>query len=270
MNSYSYYDRRYKGERIMRMISIKEQSIQNIPSLIVAKENNLQKPLPTVIYYHGFTSAKEHNLPLAYLLALEGFRVVLPDSIHHGAREGEITSSERELKFWEIVLQNITEIKLIKRYLDDNHLLFNDRIGVAGTSMGGITTAALLVAHEWIDVAAILMGSAKVTSFAKYLISQVEPQDQLPPEKEINELLSTLSTYDLSKHIYTLKDRPLYIWHGDADRTVPFNHAKSFYEQADKYYTNKKHIKFRREINCDHKVSRPAILETVDWFKKYL
>lgn len=252
------------------MITITEQSIDHIPTLFVTKKDNQTKRLPTVVYYHGFTSAKEHNLTFAYLLAQKNYRVILPDSQHHGAREGNLLEAEKQLSFWDIVLKNITEVEIVKQFLEKEQLYVDGRFGVAGTSMGGITTAALLATYEWINVAAILMGSPKMISFAKWLLKQFPDKSKLPSEDEIRQLMQTLANYDLSNKLHKLKDRPLLLWHGDADRVVPFDHSASFYERAKKTYSNEDYIHFIKESNRDHKVSRNAILKTVDWFTTYL
>lgn len=252
------------------MIIVTRQTINHIPVLSVVKKSHFKRPLPTVVYFHGFTSAKEHNLPLAYLLAEKNFRVILPDSQYHGEREGDVSEIQRQLSFWDIVLSNISEMEMIKDYLENESLLLDGRLAVAGTSMGGITTAALLVAYDWICVAAILMGSAKLTVFAKQLLKKFPDKSQLPSKDEIDKLLETLKTYDLSLHIDRLKERPLFLWHGDKDRTVPFNHTTTFYHQAKEKYKDQRRIRLMRGEKQDHKVSRSAVLQTVNWFITYL
>jgi|SRR5690625_1187802 len=252
------------------MITITEHAINHIPTIVVTKYTIQDEPLPTVVYFHGFTSAKEHNLPFAHLLAKENYRVILPDSQWHGERENNISETKKQLSFWEIVLENIQDAQTIKQYLDDQQLIDSDRFGVAGTSMGGVTTAALLTTYDWINVAAILMGSPKITAFAQWLLEQFPDKSKLPDENKIAKLMETLAKYDLSSQLHTLKNRPLLLWHGDADRVVPFNHAAQFYEQAKQVYTNDQHLQFIQAPDQDHKVSRAAILKTVTWFKKYL
>src|SRR5699024_10431306 len=118
----------------MNVICVFQKQINMIPSLFVVDSEITEEALPTLIYFHGFTSAKEHNLPFAYLLAKEGYRVILPDSKLHGERETNISATEKQLSFWDIVLKNVTELKEIKQFLDQEGLLLNNRIGVAGTS----------------------------------------------------------------------------------------------------------------------------------------
>ncbi|WP_026905718.1 prolyl oligopeptidase family serine peptidase [Paucisalibacillus globulus] len=252
------------------MIGIYKENIGGVPSLIVVDKANENRPLPTVIYFHGITSAKEHNLTLAFLLAEKGFRVVLPDSMYHGERETDEVS-EVTYYLFQIVLQNVKELNDIYEDLENRGLILDGRVGVAGSSMGGITTASALSQFHWIKTAAILMGSPKITTFARELVDVYAKMGKLPlTDEEISKLYDTLTLYDLSLQADKLNDRPLLFWHGDNDPTVPFEHSYSFYEYAKKLYSNPDKLKFIREIGRGHKVSRFAILETVKWFKEYL
>ncbi|GIO25738.1 alpha/beta fold hydrolase [Ornithinibacillus bavariensis] len=252
------------------MIGILKQNVGEIPSLVVVDSEKQHSALPAVVYYHGITSAKEHNLPLAFLLAEKGYRVILPDSLYHGERQTNEIPDVRYYLF-NIVIQNIKELNEIKNDLEKQNLLLDGRIGVAGTSMGGITTASALTQYPWIKAAAVLMGSPKITTFARELVDVYVESGELPlSEQEVKELYDLLFTYDLSEQKEKLKDRPLLFWHGDHDQTVPFDHSYSFYQQVKDHYTNEENLKFLREKNRDHKVSRFAILETVKWFDSHL
>src|SRR5699024_5009577 len=108
---------------------------------------------------------------------------------------------KKQLAYWNIVLQKVEEIKQIREDLQNKQLILNDRFSVAGTSMGGMTTSAVLTTYPWVKVAAILMGTTKITLYAKQLINELSQQIKLPPKEEIDRLLKTLETYDLSKQI---------------------------------------------------------------------
>ncbi|WP_077297281.1 prolyl oligopeptidase family serine peptidase [Virgibacillus pantothenticus] len=253
------------------MIGVYEAEIKTIPSLIVVDTKKEGIALPVITYFHGFTSAKEHNLPLAYLLAQQGYRVILPDSKYHGARENGISVNKRQLSFWDIVMQNVIELQYVKDYVDESGLLLDDRFGVAGTSMGGITTSAAMTQYDWIKAAAILMGTPKIKTFAKAILDEFKKIGDLPLKQEvISDLLDQLTNYDLSKQPEKLNQRPLLFWHGEEDEIVPFHHAYSFYEQVAPSYSNPDDIVFIREANRGHKVGRYATLETVKWFASHL
>ncbi|MDY0406191.1 esterase [Virgibacillus sp. 179-BFC.A HS] len=253
------------------MIGINQIEIASIPVLEVVDVDQADVALPIVTYFHGFTSAKEHNLPLAYLLAESGFRVMLPDSKWHGARENGASSMKKQMAFFEIVMQNVVDLQQIREFLQQKGLIAEDNFGIAGTSMGGITTCAALTKYSWIKAAACLMGSPKLTTYAKTLINEVGKQMPLPiSNAEIAKIMADLAQIDLSKQPETLQDRPLLFWHGDADPVVPFSHADSFYQDVSKQYKTKENIHFIREANRGHKVSRFAILETKKWFMQHL
>ncbi|GAA0593024.1 prolyl oligopeptidase family serine peptidase [Virgibacillus siamensis] len=253
------------------MIGVYKKSMKSVPCLVVEDKENEGRPLPAVTYFHGFTSAKEHNLPLAYLLAEKGYRVILPDSKFHGEREVDVSEIKKQISFWDIVMLNVKELKDIKDTLDQEGLILDARFGIAGTSMGGITTSAALTQYPWIKTAGVMMGSPKITVYAKTLVSSFKKMGNLPVSDEmIDQLYEQLKLYDLSEQVEKLQERPVFFWHGENDAVVPFDHSYTFYENARKLYKNKENIQFLKEENRDHKVSRQAILELVKWFEKHL
>jgi fermentation-respiration switch protein FrsA (DUF1100 family) len=254
------------------MIAVYKEHWGHVPVLIVVESEKKEKALPVLTYFHGYTSAKEHNLPLAYLMAEKGYRVILPDSHLHGEREKDITDQEKQLEFFSIIEENIMDIALIKNVLEDKGMLLEGRFGVAGTSMGGITTAAALTQYDWIKASAILMGSPKITKYARALIDHTKNtrEDFSVPQEEIEKLYLSLDKIDLSKQIEKLNERPIFFWHGEKDSVVPFEHSYGFYEEVINQYRNPDNIRFLREAGRDHKVSRYAVLETVKWFELQL
>ncbi|ARI78044.1 alpha/beta fold hydrolase [Halobacillus mangrovi] len=254
------------------MIGIYRQTLKNIPVLTVVESSKQEEPLPAIVYFHGFTSAKEHNLPLAYLLAQKGYRVVLPDSTFHGEREEDLSKQELNFKFWDIVYQNLKELQDIKDELDRQGLIKDRKIGVGGTSMGGITTSAALTMYPWIQAATVMMGTPKPVEFAKKMVHDVE-QTGIPlplKQEQLEELYKSLEGIDLSGQMEKLYGRPLFFWHGDVDPVVPFQHSYDFYNEAIHYYKNPENIRFLREVGRDHKVSRFAVLEMVNWLELVL
>lgn len=253
------------------MIGIIKEELGDIPSLIVVDRDKMLEALPVVVFYHGFASAKEHNLPIAFLLAEKGFRVVLPDSELHGEREHDVSTIKKQISFWDIVLTNVRELDELKKALDEKGLILDGRIGVAGTSMGGITTSAALTQYDWIKTAAILMGSPRITTFAKTLVESFKRVGDLPvTDEQIEALYDELERTDLSLQPEKLNQRPLLFWHGQNDSVVPFDHSYTFYDEVKNDYVKSEDIHFIKEKNTDHKVSRHAILELVKWFDKYL
>lgn len=254
------------------MIEIHHESISNIPVLHVVKEGRKNAKLPIVFFLHGFTSAKEHNLHFGYLLAEKGFRVILPDAKLHGERSDGRHPEKLIFEFWNIVLQSIRELNDMKEELSQKDLI-NSRIGVVGTSMGGITMFGGLAQYDWIKAGVSLMGSPSYEKLARAQIESLEKAEMTIPfsSKELDGIYAELRKYDLSLQPEGLAGRPLLIWHGKKDKVVPFQPTSDFYQKikAD-YEKSPERLYFLADNNAEHKVTREAFLKTVDWFSEFL
>jgi fermentation-respiration switch protein FrsA (DUF1100 family) len=82
------------------VIIVEKSLLKNNPHLHIVNKSEQQRKLPFIIFNHGFTSAKEHNLHYAYLLAEKGFRVILPEAIYHGERGQGLTEKNLYSHFW--------------------------------------------------------------------------------------------------------------------------------------------------------------------------
>src|SRR5699024_7154899 len=172
------------------MILLIEDKINEIPILQVVKAENESQSLPTLVYYHGFYGEKISSLTLAYKIANLGYRVILPDALYHGDRKHHISDVDLDLSFWEIVTNNVNEFKVIKDYYIEHQLSDPQRFGVGGTSMGGITTYALLSVYPEIKAAAVLMGTAYAEDYAQKLIDEFNRLNEKQiSQKEANDAI---------------------------------------------------------------------------------
>lgn len=255
------------------MILVDKSTIQTIPFLHLVKEEDANKQVPVCFFIHGFTSAKEHNLHYAYYLVEKGFRVILPDCLEHGERSTGKSEHQLGQVFWNIVLNTIHELSIIKGHFEAKGLLNHNGVGVAGTSMGGIVTLGALTQYDWISSAVSLMGNPTYVKFAQAQLSQVESLGyELPfSEEEIDNMLSELAHYDLSLQPEKLSGRPLMFWHGKRDKVVPFNLTHEFYQSILPYYESQEdNLLFIEDDKADHKVTREGVLKLVEWFEKHL
>ena len=252
---------------------IKEETWKNIPLLHIVAEELATKDIPTVIFLHGFTSAKEHNLHYAYNLAQKGLRVLLPDAHLHGVRTENLDEVELSLRFWEVVITNIEELNVLYEELQNRGLVKEGKVGIGGTSMGGITTLGSLKIYDWIDAATVMMGSPGVVELAKAQIDQFEQRGfEIPVTAEEKEqLLEHLSLFDLTKTPSALKERPIYFWHGKADPVVPYAPTYAFYKSIkDMYKVNPDDVVFSTDQTASHSVTRTGMLEAVNWMATHL
>ncbi|WML43355.1 prolyl oligopeptidase family serine peptidase [Neobacillus sp. PS3-40] len=255
------------------MIVVKHECIKSIPLLHVVKQKEQWEKLPLIIFIHGFTSAKEHNLHYAYLLAEAGFRILLPEALYHGEREQDLTEKDLLIHFWDIVLNTINEIKIIKEFYEEEGLVKSGEIGVVGTSMGGMVTLGAMTQYEWIKVAVSLMGMPAYEKYSLWQLEQLSEQGVPLPfnEEEIEQQLATIRQYDLSLQPEKLVNRPLLFWHGKKDSLVPYPLTYQFFETIKPdYQQNPGNLAFLTDEQAGHKVSREGLIATVEWFKQHL
>ncbi len=256
----------------MKLISIDKDIQDNIPLLHVVDESLRTERLPTIIFIHGFTSIKEKNLHYAYFLAEKGFRVLLPDAMLHGERE-LVTERETMFQFWDIVMKTIDELEQLKNRYFMKGLVDIGRVGVAGTSMGGIVTLGAIRKYDWIKAGASLMGSPYLLQFAKAQIAELKKKEVEIPytNEEIQTLYSKLESYDLGIQPEKIQQRPLLMWHGEQDDVVPIQLTIRFFEEVKKHYEEEQHLlKFIVDKEAGHKVTTKGVRETVAWFEKHL
>lgn len=255
------------------MIVVEKKNINHIPVIHVVKQEQLLEKMPLIIFLHGFTSSKEKNMHYAYLFAQKGFRVIMPEAKFHGDRDQGLSEKELSFRFWETVIASIDELSVIKEKLDEEGLIDQMRIGVAGTSMGGITTLGSLAKYDWIKVGVSLMGNPSFEKFALWQIKQMENMLGKPilPSEEVEALMGKLRTYDLSLQPEKLNNRPLLFWHGKLDPIVPYQSAYHFYEQIRKNYKGKENrLEFITDEQAGHTVSNTGIVSSVNWFDMHL
>lgn len=209
-------------------ITIRKRLLGTIPLLEVVPSEQRNDLLPLVVYYHGWQSSKELNVTQARYLAQQGFRVLLPDAINHGERKQPV-SKIPSLTFWQSIQTNLFEFSFIIDHFQKSGLV-GDVIGVGGTSMGGITTCALLTHHPEIKAAACLMGSPKLAAYKDRIVKHAKELNRYLPQ-DYHELLNWIPNYDLSLHPETLDGRSLFIWHGKQDLIVPYQDMADFADE---------------------------------------
>ncbi|KAF1299984.1 alpha/beta fold hydrolase [Enterococcus sp. JM9B] len=206
-------------------LTIRKRRVGNIPLLEVVEENAIYEPLPLLVYYHGWQTAKELVLTQGRKLARAGFRVILPDAANHGERKAQV-SEIPSLTFWNSIQTNLFEFGYLVDYFE-NLGLSNGELYVGGVSMGGMTTCALLTQHPTIKAAACVMGSPAPVTYRQRITTHATAAGFYLP-KDYQTLLSWIEAYDLSLHPETLGERPLFFWHGTTDQKIPIEQVTNF------------------------------------------
>lgn len=249
------------------MIEVSTEFFAGIECLHAAPTGKRDEPLPTILFYHGFTSSKEVYSYFGVALALAGFRVILPDADMHGARyNGD--SEYRLSHFWEILKSNIDEVPQLIASLRQQNLIEGTRLAAAGASMGGMTALGAMARYPCFTSVACLMGSGYYMSLSHTLFP---PLAVHTPEQAqaFAQRMAPLADYDISRQLEKIADRPLLIWHGEADEIVPVAESVRL-EKALREAKLDAGLTFLTEQGIGHRITPSALEATTAFFKRHL
>ncbi|URQ60407.1 esterase [Pantoea alhagi] len=246
-----------------RAIDIVTESFNGIECLHAAPAGQRATALPVVIFWHGYLSSKEVYAWAAVALAQAGFRVIMPDADQHGARYGG-NSAYRLAHFWDILRSSIDELPQLEAALRTQGLIAEGRFGVAGASMGGMTALGAMARYPHINRVACLMGSGYFMSLSQRLFPPL--QAETPEEQaERARLLAPLAGYDPSRQLERLADRPLLLWHGEADDVVPVAETQRLVQALTSAQLDQQ-LSWLTEPGVGHKITPQALEALVSFF----
>lgn len=249
------------------MIELATESLDGIECLHAAPAGARDRALPTVIFWHGYLSSKEVYAWAAVALAQAGFRAIMPDADGHGSRyDGD--EARRLSRFWDILRSNIDETAQIEKALRVRGWIEAGHFGVAGASMGGMTALGAMARYPQIDRVASLMGSGYFMSLSQTLFPPFPAQT---PEQQaaLSERLAPLASYDPSRQLARLADRPLLLWHGEADEVVPAAETRRLTAALRDARLDQR-LTWLTEAGVGHKITPLALHSLVDFFRASL
>ncbi len=175
--------------------------------------NPPQKPLATIIYFHGAGGNVTTYVPIAKPLADAGFRVFMIDMQGYGKSSGKPThlniAHDAQIVFDDIVMRD--DVKSTK-------------IIVMGVSMG--TQIATKIAKDNQRKIAALVLEGTISSFTD-IAADVSPKDQ---QQMIRNFLK--SPYSAKEDIKQITHTPKLLIHSIEDSTVLFSEGKLVYDNA--------------------------------------
>lgn len=249
------------------MISVLRRKIQDVPILEVVDSDLRYQATPLVVFYHGWRSEKELVLTQARKLAQKQLRVVLPDAMNHGSRHQPV-SQIPSFTFWQSIQGNLAEFDLIVDFYRQRDLILDQKIGVGGYSMGGMTTGSLLTRHPEITAATVIMGTPNLNAYAK-LVRDHAAKHQLYLPTDMALLTSWLDHFDLNLHPETINHRPVLFWHGTDDERIPYSQSRDFFDRVHhEDYADQ--VAFITGYHAKHLVKVPLMEKIANFFDYYL
>ncbi|POT57012.1 esterase [Citrobacter amalonaticus] len=249
------------------MIEIETRQLAGIPILHAYPTGKSKTPLPCIIFYHGFTSSNLVYSYFAVALAQAGLRIIMPDAPDHGARFTGDTQG-RMRQFWQILQQNMQEFTALRAAVVAEKWLSDDRLAVAGASMGAMTALGIMTRHPEVRCVASLMGSGYFTRLARTLFppSTLKTAAQ---QAEFENIIAPLAEWEVSHQLERLADRPLLLWHGQDDDVVPAVETFRLQQALIQAGLDSK-LTCLWEAGVRHRITPEALAATVSFFRQHL
>ncbi len=282
-------------------------TIERVPTLVVRPEpKEGDRPRPAVIVLHGTGGSKDKMRPWLVDLARRGMIGVAIDARYHGARKGETEGTtaynEAILRAWRtkagaphehpFFYDTCWDLWRTLDYLQSRRDVDPKRIGMIGTSMGGIETWLAAAVDERVAVAVPAIG---VQSFRWSLENEkwqgraktIGPAHQAAAadlgESAVNArvcrilwnkiLPGILGPFDCPSMIRLFAGRPLLILNGELDPNCPLGGAELAFAAARDAY-KQAGTPDRLEIDVakgiGHAVTPAQRTEALDWFVHWL
>ncbi len=251
-------------------LMLTKEMVGGIPILECYKRDGRRKPL--VILSHGFTENKERWTPQLNSLAEHGYYAAALDNHNHGERKEPDFASQvfsgSKLKLHEVrrlIKETAEDISRLIDHFTRSEEVDQDRIGMAGVSMGGFTTFRALVIEKRIKAAAPVISSPYWDD-----IPQGVP---VADDAESQQTLASIShAYSPALFPELFFPRPLLIQIGDQDGHYVPDRVKQFYEQLKSGYYKEEpqRLKLICHEGVGHEFTPAMWANVMDWFKKYL
>ena len=237
--------------------------IQEIPALIF-RPRDAREPIPTVVFYHGWSSNKETQRMRGFILASVGYQVVIPDAVYHGERNhlndyGPEAATEY---FWDVIFKNIEEYSIIEQEFVSKHAADPNRIAVMGNSMGGFTSSGIFTHKKDVKALIVFNGCCWWEDFNK--------KADVTMTEKLERVVKRVEELDPMNHLNLLTDRPILMLHGDSDSSVPIESQKVFYNELSPMYRRKERIELIEYPKLNHLVTTNMMEESINWLGRYL
>lgn len=191
------------------MVEISPDTLNGIDVLHATPSGQQEYPLPTIFFFHGYTLSKEVYAYFGYALAQVGFVLFC---LTRRCTARVMTVMRPAVYAISGIFCNLTCRNCRGRWIAD------EKIGVAGASLGGMTALASMTRYPWISAVASFMGSGYFSALSRSFFPPV-PTGSPGSDDLLRQLAQTLANYDVTDRLSALANRPLLLWHGRGARS---------------------------------------------------
>lgn len=237
--------------------------IKDIP-LYVIEPKEKSFGVKNLIFYHGWSSSSLKQIFRGNIFSAFGYRVFLPDAIYHGERSpiDYEDSNIGSQYFIYCINKNIRESKDIISYIK-NKYPYED-IGVAGHSMGAISSAGVFTLDEDLKAAMIFNG---ILDYEYFVDRAKEKVDFSKLNEKFKQAPAYLLEVNPMNNLDKLIDRPLLLFNGDEDNIIDPDIQEDCSKKLYKLYKNKELLSFKRFELTTHQLTSQMLEEAIIFLK---
>lgn len=227
-----------------------------IPMIVVHPVHDMRKP---VIFYHGWSSRIDFQLSKAYLLAVNGYTVYIPEMIHHGERKAleNYYSVDMYPLFWNVIFQNMIEFPVIRDYISEN---CQEKPVIMGHSLGGLTVLGIGSLYED-DLKGIVSFNGSGDWLLTHLFIQARFGYYVPKDWELYKELEKKSPVN---HVKDMSNIPILLTNGENDISIDPRAQDHFFTEIKKSNQRVAHIKYPQ---LGHFVTMHMMDDAIQWME---
>jgi len=234
-------------------------------SALLAIPKLATKPVPCVLFLHGYGGSKEDLKSLIPALVLNGCAGFALDAEYHGERkrEGRDIFSPYPYTSRDAMMQTVLDYRRGIDYLETVAEIDKNRVGLVGASMGGVIGGVLLGVEQRIKAGVLAVAGGDFPYILRN--SQLGVFKNLrTSELDLDSLAVALASVDPINFIDLASPRPVLMLCGKKDDIVPPQAGQFLYDVA-------KEPKKLIWYDSGHNLPIAEVVKEVTlWFKEYL
>ena len=182
-------------------------------------------PWPAVIVLHGAGSRKENHADYARAAVAHGLAALTFDNRGHGETDGALGDTVTD------------DLRAIAAWLSQRPEIDADRIGVRGSSMGGLLAIHAAAASDHVAAAVAICPAAEwmlAEDVQRVLDGRPPPAGSALSEMRIDApaLAEWLDANDVEDAAERMGSKPLLLIHARGDEVVPYTQSEKLHERA--------------------------------------
>jgi len=253
-------------------MQLRNTTIRSVPVIELFRKDVQHERMPVVLIYHGFESSKERKLQHAYLAASRGFFVILPDAVRHGERQDSafaaLSHDQKACFLFDIVTETASEINSLIDHYSQQTIADIRRLGLIGTSMGGMIIYEYLARFGTgaVNAAGIIISTP---DFGSVIDCSAEADTDFYKTYSKQEAARVKAEQPLPA-IMELKNFPLLLLNAEDDPIIPTPPVKELYTGLHRKYGEKGLLRMRTYRNTGHETTQEMMDESVEWMQRHL